>query len=154
ATTLAPLAEINPIGKHPRSMAVSGDGSKVYVAFALSGNRTTIIPANLAPPQSPPTNPNLPAPPQVGLIVDATNTQWNPSVIKYTMPDNDVAEIDAASLTVTRYFPRVGTVNLGIAVRPTTGDLYVANTDARNLVRFETGVRGHIVDSRCTRVNV
>src|SRR5207248_2160586 len=49
---------------------------------------------------------------------------------------------------------RLGTVNLAIAVRPTTGDLYVANTDARNLVRFETGVRGHVVDSRVTRVNV
>src|SRR5439155_7178805 len=109
ATTLASLATINLIGSNPRAMTVSPDGNKVYVAFALSGNRTTIIPANLAPPQPPPTNPSLPAPPQVGLIVDATNTQWNPSVIKYTMPDNDVAEIDVASLTVTRYFPRLGT---------------------------------------------
>jgi DNA-binding beta-propeller fold protein YncE len=68
------------------------------------------------------------------------------------MPDNDVAEIDAATMNVTRYFSNVGTVNLGIAVRPTTGDLFVGNTDARNLVQFETNLRGHIVDNRVTRI--
>src|SRR2546423_10750068 len=46
------------------------------------------------------------------LIVDASDPQWNPTVIKYTMPDNDVAEIDTATLTVSRYFPHVGTSNL------------------------------------------
>jgi hypothetical protein len=39
-------------------------------------------------------------------------------------------------------------------VRPSTGDLFVANTDARNLVRFEPNVRGHIVDNRVTRVTL
>ena len=40
-----------------------------------------------------------PTPPTVGLIVDATDPAWS-SVIKYTMPDNDIAEIDTTSLTV------------------------------------------------------
>ena len=50
---------------------MSADGTKVFVAFAESGNRTTLIPASLAPPQPSPTNQNLPAPPQVSRIVDA-----------------------------------------------------------------------------------
>jgi YVTN family beta-propeller protein len=86
------------------------------------------------------------------LIVDASDPAWSPGVIGYTMPDNDVVEIDVAALSVTRYFSRVGTVNLGIAVRPTTGDIYVSNSDALNLVQFEPNLRGHFVDNRVTRI--
>ncbi|HYP28845.1 MAG TPA: YncE family protein [Blastocatellia bacterium] len=150
--THAQVASIPVFGENPRALAVSADGRKVYAAFALSGNRTTLIPPNVAPPPSAPTNPNLPPAPAEGLIVDATDPAWNPSFIKYTMPDNDVVEIDAATLTVSRYFSQVGTVNLGLAVRPVTGDLYVGNTEARNLVQFEPNLRGHVVDNRVTRI--
>ncbi|HVG17966.1 MAG TPA: YncE family protein, partial [Blastocatellia bacterium] len=152
AATHAQVASIPVSGDNPRALAVSPDGRKVYAAFALSGNRTTIIPADSAPPSPPPTNPDLPPAPRQGLIVDANDPAWHPGVINYTMPDNDVVEIDAATLSVTRYFSRVGTINLGIAVRPGTGDIYVANTDALNLVRFEPNIRGHIVDNRITRI--
>ena len=152
AVTRQQRASIPLVGENPRGMAVSPDGGKVYAAMALSGNRTTIVPAASAPAPPPPTNPSLPQAPQEGLIVDAADPQWAPSVIKYNMPDNNVAEIDVATHGVTRYFSRVGTVNLGIAVRPTTGDIYVANTDARNLARFEPNLRGHIVDNRVTRI--
>ncbi len=152
------LTNIAVFGENPRALAVDTNGTKVYAAFALSGNHTTIITASNAPPQqtngTPPMNPDLPPPPQTGLIVDATNSTYYPSVIKYTMPDNDVVEIDATSLGVTRYFPHVGTVNLGLAIRPGSGELYVANTDARNLVHFEPTVRGHAVDNRISRVDV
>lgn len=148
---------ITLLGENPRAITVNSNGTRVYVAFALSGNRTTIIPPDRAPAQPPPTNPNLPPPPQVSLIVDATDPAWaagsNP-VIRYTMPDNDVAEIDTASLAVTRYFSRVGTVNFAIATRPNNGDLYVCNTDARNLARFEPNVRGNMVSNRVSRINV
>ncbi|HEX8077519.1 MAG TPA: beta-propeller fold lactonase family protein, partial [Chthoniobacterales bacterium] len=153
-TTHALTATIPLLGQRPRALAVSADARSVYVAFAESGNRTTLIPAPLAPPQSPPTNPDLPPPPQVSLIVDANDPQWNPSVIKYTMPDNDVAEIDTTTLTVTRYFPRVGTSNLALVVQPGTGDLFVANTDARNLIHFEPNLRAHFVDNRLTRIAI
>lgn len=150
------LATKKLFGEHPRALAVSPDGSKVYAAFALSGNRTTLIPFTNAPPQptngTPPMNPALSAPPQVGLIVDATDTNWT-NIVKYTMPDNDVVELDASTFAVTRYFSRVGTVNLGLVVHPVSGDIYVANTDARNLVRFEPNVRGHLVDNRVSRVS-
>src|SRR4029077_1789353 len=41
-----------------------------------------------------------------------------------------------------------------LAVRPDNGDLYVANTDARNLVRFEPTVRGHLGDNRITQISI
>jgi DNA-binding beta-propeller fold protein YncE len=152
ATTHAPVAAIALEGMNPRALAVSPDSRKVYVAFALSGNRTTIVPADSAPPPAP-TNPSLPPAPQQGIVVDASDPQWQ-DVIRYTLPDNDVAEIDVATLTVRRYFAGVGTINLGLAVQPTTGDVYVANTEARNRVRFEPNLRGHLVDNRVTRVTV
>ena len=157
AVTHLPVGSpISLVGENPRALTVNSNGSKVYVAFALSGNRTTIIPPDRAPAQPPPTNPNLPPAPQVSLIVDATNPAWTTppnDVIRYTMPDNDVAEIDTTSLTVTRYFPRVGTVNFAVAMRPNNGDIYVCNTDARNLTRFEPNVRGNIVSNRVSRIN-
>jgi DNA-binding beta-propeller fold protein YncE len=151
-TTLVPVATIPLFGDNPRALAVSPDGSKVYAAFALSGNATTILPQEYAPPQSSPINPALPAPPQVGLII-----QWNDPTyskyIKYTMPDNDVAIINTGSTpTLAGYYSGVGTINLGMAVNPVTGDLYVSNTDALNLTHFETNLVGHFVNNRITEI--
>src|SRR5882724_555254 len=50
------LTNIVLFGESPRSLAVNSNATKVYAAFALSGNRTTIIPATSAPLQSPNTN--------------------------------------------------------------------------------------------------
>ena len=147
--THASLATIPLEGLNPRSLAVSGDGAKVYAAFKLSGNRTTLLPPNLAPPQPAPTNLSLPAPPQVGLIVSADDARLSPMP---TMPDNDVVEINAATNGITRYFNGVGTVNFFIAVRPASEELWIANTEARNLVRFEPVLNGHSVDNRVTRI--
>ena len=148
--THAETATIPLEGLNPRSLAVSGDGTKVYAAFKLSGNRTTLLPASLAPAQPTPTNGSLPAPPQVGLIVSADDPRLNPVP---NLPDNDVAEINTATLAVTRYFKGTGTVNFFVAVRPASNELWVANTEARNLTRFEPAQRGHSVDNRVTRVN-
>jgi YVTN family beta-propeller protein len=159
------VTNIVVFGENPRSLAVNTNGTKVYAAFALSGNHTTLIPATndaqtikIAPPQitngTPPMNPALPAPPAAGLIVEATDPAWYPSYIKYTMPDNDVVEIDVAALSISRYFSRVGTVNLALALQPGSGDLFVANTDARNLTHFEPALRGFFVTNRVSRVNV
>ncbi|MEO6596848.1 MAG: beta-propeller fold lactonase family protein, partial [Planctomycetota bacterium] len=151
ATTRAPLGTVALFGKDPRALAVSPDGSRVYAVIQRSGNGTTILPDSIAPPPPPPTNGALPAAPQQGLIVRADDPAWA-AQIPYTLPDNDVAEINVATLAVNRYFRGVGTTNTGIAVHPTTGDLWVANTEARNLVRFEPNLRGHAIDSRLTRI--
>jgi DNA-binding beta-propeller fold protein YncE len=151
-TTFAQVATIPLYGDNPRALAVSPNGSKVYVAFALSGNGTTILPQNLAPPQSAPVNPALPTPPQVGLIIQWNNPTWSQD-ITYTMPDHDVAIISTGSTPALEgYFSGVGTINLGIAVNPVTGDIYVANTDALNLIHFETNLDGHFVNNRITEI--
>jgi len=151
------VTNIPVFGENPRAITVNSNGTRVYAAFALSGNRTTIVPADRATAPPAPTNPNLPAAPQVSLIVDATDPAWTNGAnapIRYRMPDNDVVEIDTATLGITRYFPRVGTVNFALAVRPDNGDLYVANTDARNLTRFEPNLRSAFVTNQISRVNV
>jgi len=151
------LANIPLFGENPRSLAVNLDGTKVFAAFALSGNCTTIVPAGQAPPQltngTPPMKPGLPPPPQVGLIVDAADPTWT-NIIRHTMPDNDIAEIDVATLTVTRYFTNVGSVNFALAVQPNSGQIYVANTDARNRTHFEPALNGFFATNRITRVDV
>ena len=138
---------------NPRALAVNGAGTKVYAACALSGNGTTIVQSFFTPPQPPPTNPDLPPPPKTSLIIDAQDPAWS-GLVKYRVADADVAEIDVRQASVTRYFGGVGTINLGLAVRPFVGDVYVSNTDARNLVRFEPNVRGHWVDNRVTRLSL
>jgi len=146
------IKAIQVFGGNPHALAVGNGGSTVYAAFALSGNATTLIPANLAPPQPPPTNTKLPPPPQVGLIVAATDPAWT-RVIKFKMPDNDVVAISTgASPAITGYYSGVGTINLGLAVNPVNGDLFVANTDALNLTFFEPALCGHWVNNRITRI--
>ncbi|HLY19783.1 MAG TPA: beta-propeller fold lactonase family protein, partial [Bryobacteraceae bacterium] len=41
----------------------------------------------------------------------------------------------------------------GLAVNPISGYLYVANTDALNLILFETNLNGHLVNHRISMVN-
>ena len=147
-------ATIPVYGGSPRAMAVSPDGSTVYAAFAISGNATTIIPFNFAPQQPPPTNPALPPPPKVGLVVAASDPNWS-KYIKFTMPDHDVVAISTGTTpAVTGYYSGVGTINMGLGVNPTNGDLYVANMDSLDLVHFETNLLGHYVNNRITHINV
>jgi YVTN family beta-propeller protein len=73
--THAIVTNIAVFGENPRALAVSRDGSRVYAAFALSGNRTTILPPDRAPAPPAPVNPDLPPAPQVSLIVDANDAR-------------------------------------------------------------------------------
>src|SRR5256885_8837852 len=92
-------------GENPRSLVVNSNGTKVYAAFALSGNRTTLIPPNRAPAQPPQAvGSTNPPPPQVSAIVDAVEA-FGTNGIAYHMADNDVVEIDTTALAVSRYFP-------------------------------------------------
>ena len=152
ATTRAPLGTISLFGKDPRALATNAHGSRVYVVVQRSGNGTTVLPAAAAPPPPAPTNPSLPPAPSQALIVRADDPQWA-GVVPYSLPDHDVFEVDATTQSVTRTFDHVGTTNTAIAVHPTTGDLWVTNLEARNLVRFEPALRGHAIDSRLTRIS-
>jgi YVTN family beta-propeller protein len=151
AVTHTVVKQIAVFGGGPRAMTVGPDGSTVYAAFALSGNGTTLVTFNDAPPPPPPTNPALPPAPAQGIIIQWNDPSWA-GYVGFTMPDNDVVSINASTLAINGYYSAVGTLNLGLAVQPSTGNLYVTNTDALNLVRFETNLNGHFVNNRVTKI--
>lgn len=182
----------------PRALAVSPDGSQVYAAAFHSGNRTTAVSEGVVCDGGPAAGPcivsgvsypgGLPAPfenaagataPEVGLIVrqfdddgpwlDELGRDWS-AAVRFEMPDEDVFAIDAMANppVQTAAFPGVGTTLFGMAVHPITGDVYVANTEAHNEVRFEgpgtlvrdmelrpgqpATVRGRLHEARITRI--
>lgn len=144
AATRAPAGVISLQGLYPHALAVNAAGTRLYAAFLLSGNRTTVIKKEAAPAPPAPTNTALPAAPSTALIVPAGDPRV-PNIIL----DQDVAEIDTATLGVLRYLGDVGTNLFDLAVRPgESGEVWVANTDALNAVRFEPALRGHFVHSR------
>lgn len=137
-------------GDAPRSLLASADGQTVWVAIGRSGNRTTIVPHSIAPKPPLPTNKQLPPAPRQGIIVRSTDARWKR--LDVTLPDYDVIEIDATHLTVRQRYSGIGTILFNLAQRPGTNELWIANTHARNLVRFEPKLRGHAIDSRVTRI--
>lgn len=143
ASTRAAAGTISLTGAYPHALAANADGSRLYTAFLQSGNRTTVIKREVAPPQPAPTNTALPAAPDTALIVAA-----NDSRVTNTILDNDVAEINTATDTVVRYVSDVGTNLFDIAARPGSDQIWVANTESLNLTRFEPTLRGHFADSR------
>ena len=183
-----PLAIVTLFGDTPRGLAVSPDGATVYAAIFHSGNQTTPVSAALpcagfdsdAPctvqgqtvPGSqlgPATNHAKVAAPKVGLIVkqdaagawrDLRSRDWS-AVTRFQLPDQDVFAIDAAALTTRQSFQHVGTTLFNLAVNPTSGAVYVSNTDARNDLRFEgpgtfapgVTLQGHLAESRITVID-
>jgi len=84
--------------------------------------------------------------PETGLIVkfngalwvDELGRDWS-NMVRFNLPDKDVFAIDAnANPPVeTTFWTGVGTVLYNMAVSPSNGKLFVANTEAINEVRFE-----------------
>ncbi len=147
AVSRAALGTISLQGIAPRAMVASADGSKLYVAFLLSGNGTTILPRELAPPPPAPTNPVLPAAPQTALIVPASDSR-----ISWQVMDHDIAEVDTSSLAVTRYLSGVGTHLFDLQRHPNSGELWIPNSESLNLTRFEPDLKGQLSIHRLSRV--
>jgi len=155
-------------GDTPRALAASPDGTVVYAAILDSGNQTTAITEQVVT-----NNGGLPPPPpgstggapDTGLIVKFDGSRWRDEIgrdwsasVAFAVPDKDVFLLNAdatplALVSGTSFVTGVGTVLFNMAVRPTTGKLYVANTDAQNQVRFEPFVRGHLAESRITVIS-
>ena len=162
-----PLTILTLFTDTPRALAVSPNGATVYAAGFHTGNRTTAIHelavcngGVLAVPCAPvPGETNapggLPAPnasfggsvqPEVGLIVkfngtnwvDEMNRNWD-NMVRFNLPDKDVFAINAMATppTMINSFSQVGTILYNMAVNPVSGKIYVANTEARNEIRFE-----------------
>lgn len=124
--------------EEPRSLAITPNGKFVTVAVFESGNRTTIVDATRAPASNP----------QVGLVVPDTDP-LSPGLL----PDKDVFAINTRNgRLIAKAVKGVGTTLFAVGVHPTNGRLYVANTEARNLVASEPAIRGHAIDSRVTTI--
>lgn len=147
AATRTALDTIPVAGIYPHALTVSGDGSRLHTAFLLSGNATTVLKKELAPPQDTPANPNLPEAPDTALIVPANDPR-----VAATLLDHDLAEIDTQTHEVIRYVGGVGTNLFDLQERPGSDQLWVANTESLNLVRTEPALRGHFADSRVSIV--
>ncbi len=166
-----PLTILTLFADAPRALAVSADGSKVYAAPFMSGNRTTTLHRDAVGAAKPLPNrsaDNVVAP-ATGLIVrfdgsawrDEAGTDWSAKV-KFTLPDFDLFAIDANATVpaVTTQVSGVGTTLFNLAVHPVSGAVYASNTQAQNHIRFEgpgsaaTTVRGRIAESRISVVNV
>lgn len=147
ATTRQSLGSIPLNGLYPRALTASADGSRLYAAFLLSGNGTTILPRDVAPAQPSPTNNSLPNPPRTALIVPATDPR-----IGFTVLDHDVVEIDTSTLGILRYLGGTGTHPFDLAIHPQTGELWIANSESKNLTRFEPELRGDFARHRLTRL--
>lgn len=146
ATTRAETGQIPLRGNYPTSIEKSASGDRIYVAFLLSGNRTTVLPPDLTPAPPAPENSALPPAPDTAGIVPTDDPRLSRKVY-----DHDVAVIDTASWQVERYLSDAGTILRALAVDPADGGLLVANMEARNLVRFESELRGHVADHRLSR---
>ena len=90
--------------------------------------------------------------PEVGLIakynksngrwLDTLGRNWN-NAVRFRLPDKDVFAINADTLSQSAFYTGVGTTLFNMVTNPATGKLYVSNSDAQNMTRFEgPGVKG------------
>ena len=151
-TTRSHVETIPIIGADPRTLAVSQDGKTVWVAIYRSGNGTTIVPFDRAPPPPSPNNPNLPPAPQQGIIVDSREA-FQKGEIDFELADNDVFAIDAQGLKVMQSYSGAGTAIFNLAEHPTSGELWVANMESLNRIRFEPVLKGRFIENQITRIS-
>jgi YVTN family beta-propeller protein len=162
-----PIQILTLFGDTPRALAVTPDGTTVYVAIFKSGNQSTATSSKLpcpgfdtptssspcmvsgvAVPGAPPgpaTNYADAGAPAVGVLLHADDAgvfrdlfgRDWSSTVEFSLPDEDVFAIDTTSLATTAAYPHVGTTLFNMAVNPVSGNVYVSNTQARNDLRFE-----------------
>lgn len=181
-----PLRIIELFSDTPRALALSPDGQKVYAASLFSGNQTAavsegtvcqheeetcviggqLVPGGIVGPK---TNADGERAPLTGIIVkfnrdtqrfeDPEGRDWT-DVVKFSLPDRDVFEIDAQSLQETRSFNHVGTTIFNMVTNPVTGTIYASNFEANNIGLFEgpgtfagETLQGHLAEARITVIN-
>ncbi|NVB85418.1 MAG: YncE family protein [Kofleriaceae bacterium] len=172
-----PLDIITLFTDSPRALAVSPDGSRVYAAGFMTGNKTAVAPVLVVispgePFGMPGPQENAfgePAPP-ASIVVKHDGEHWRDSAgrnwdraVNFSLPDKDVFVIDANANPPAQvagpagYYTGVGTILFNMAVNPVNGKVYVSNTDSNNATDFEgpgvlggSTVRGHNIENRIT----
>ncbi len=176
-----PLRILTFFSDTPRALATNG--TTVFVAAFHSGNRTTSVLEQVvcngfaSPSGCLPGVPNGVAPPddnvfgdpapEVGIIIkfngtnwlDSLNRTWN-QVVSFSLPDQDVFAVNANTFAAGNIFAGVGTILFNMIVNPSSGRLYVTNTELPNHVRFEgpgvyggSTVQGRLSESRITVID-
>jgi DNA-binding beta-propeller fold protein YncE len=180
-----PLRIMNFFTDTPRGLGVSPDGSTVFVAGFKSGNQTTVIAEGRLCPNfntntpctldngdravgghpGPATNTAGETAPFSPLIVQFNNATGHfedelgrnhDSSVRFTLPDTDVFAVNANTLAQTASFAHVGTTLFNVVTNPVSGRIYVSNSEAKNLTRFEgdgsggSTVQGHLAEMRIT----
>ena len=93
--------------------------------------------------------------------LDVVGRDWS-AVVPFRLPDHDVFAVNADTFTTVAPAPfdHVGTILFNMALNPTTGKLYVSNTESPNLTRFEgpgvfggTTVQGHVSEARISVID-
>jgi len=160
----------------PRALAATPDGSTVYLAGFQSGNETTVINETVVADgfggtgvPGPSDNVFADPAPETSVLVkkiggnwlDADGTNRN-AAVNFDLPDHDVFSIDANTLAPGSVveFDHVGTILFNMVVHPTSGKVYVTNTELPNHVLFEgpgvhggSTVQGHLSESRISVLN-
>src|SRR5512140_169725 len=172
-----PLTIVTLFADTPRALAVTPDGTRVYAAGFHTGNQTTSlgdtsIPDGFGPGgvAGPATNFEGRPAPEVGAIVKWNGAHWVDSAgfphddfVMFSLPDKDVFVLDAMANPPRQlpgpggFFQGVGSILYTMVVNPVNGKVYVANTDANNIDRFEGpgifaghSLRGHLHENRIT----
>lgn len=162
----APPRILTLFGTKPRALAASADGRFVYAAVYFSGNGTTTVSGEDAvrlgrARQLSLNNVRFSALPKQGAIVrrsggrwrDHGNRDWN-AAVPFELPDFDLFVIDTSGdePMIVEQISNVGTVLFNIAVQPGTGEVWVSNTEAFNLIPYEPELRGRFAVNRVTRI--
>jgi DNA-binding beta-propeller fold protein YncE len=107
--------------------------------------------------------------PEVGQVVkfnkshnrweDTLGRNWN-NAIRFRLPDKDVFAINADTLAQSAFYTGVGTTLFNMVANPVSGKLYVTNSEAQNLTRFEgpgvfggSTVQGNLAQMRVTVIS-
>src|SRR5262245_50515218 len=99
--------------------------------------------------------------PPTGRWLDVLGRDWD-AVVPFNLPDRDVFAVNANTFATVAPAPfvHVGTILFNMTLNPTSGKLYVSNTESPNLTRFEgpgvfggSTVQGHLSEARISVID-
>ena len=163
----APPKIVTLFGSKPRALAASADGRFVYAAIYLSGNGTSAVSGEDALRLGKANHLQFEkfiysGVPKQGAIVRRARGAWRDfddrdwsAAVPFELPDSDVFVLDAAANEPTGSLMQsvaLAPYLFNLAVQPGSGEIWVTNTEAKNLVPLESRLQGNFADNRVTRI--